>query len=113
MEQAEVVSAIREAKITLQTAVDDIGDDEIRLAAGAIGNYRASDVREDGLNIRLVHAEKLRAHGYSSLRIISDWRVGCSRPADNPKDSICSGSGAVELGDRAEGAPEPLRIELD
>ena len=33
--------------------------------------------------------------------------------SDNPKDSICSGSGAVVLGDRAEGAREGLRIELD
>src|ERR1019366_440682 len=45
MEHAEVVSAIGETEITLQTAVDDIRDNEIGLSAGTVRNYRARDVR--------------------------------------------------------------------
>src|SRR5258708_3996949 len=61
LENAEVVAFVSQAKFAAQAFELDVADDEIGLAGSAVSDDRALDARDDGLHVRLVHAQNRRA----------------------------------------------------
>src|SRR4029077_4439485 len=61
LENAEVVAFVGQAKFAAQTFELDVADDEIGLAGSTVGDDRALDVGNDGLDVGLIQAKNRRA----------------------------------------------------
>jgi hypothetical protein len=57
MEHAEILVSISQSKIAFEAGVLNVGDDEIGLPGGAVGNHGASNVGKNGLHVGLIEAE--------------------------------------------------------